>query len=162
MIKVTVFRGHAEAVLQSVAAVVTQPQYVLQRAAARVLREVVERTPKRWFGQVRRSWQIVTKDDQTVAVQNPHKVMGYLEFGTANEGTGFIYPKRAKALYIPLNRRASFKWTPELEEDVDYVVRKRVRGIRPRRIAQGMRQFAEDALIDEMRKAIRRRIKAVL
>lgn len=134
----------------------------IARAAARVLREVVERTPKRWFGQVRRSWQMVKgeKPGQWV-VRNPHKVMRYLEFGTANEGTGFIYPKRARALYIPLNRKASFGWNADLEYGEDYILRRRVRGIKPRRIVARMRPFVESALLYEMRATIRNAIAGI-
>lgn len=130
----------------------------LARAAARVLREVVERTPKRWFGQVRRSWQAVKDGPGKWVVCNPHKVMKYLEFGTANAGTGYIYPKRARSLYIPLNRKASFGWNEDLVYGEDYILRKRVRGIKPRRIVERMQPFVENALLHEMRETVRRAI----
>lgn len=136
-------------------AIAEQTETVLERAAVRVLREVVERTPKRWFGQVRRSWQIV-REKNCRLIKNPHKVMGYLEFGTADEGRGFIYPQNKKALYIPFNRKASFGWSEELQKDEDYILRKRVHGIKPRRIVERLLPWVDQVLVEEMRREIRR------
>lgn len=165
MIRITAQSEISQGALAQLAqALEREASLALDRAAARVLREVVERTPKRWFGQVRRSWQIV-KEDQKRLIENPHKVMGYLEYGTANEGTGYIVPKVKKALYIPLNRRASFGWAAGqndkhgIEYGQDYILRKRVHGIKPRRIAAGMKPFAEQALSEEMHAAVKKALK---
>lgn len=113
---------------------------VVGRVAAATWRNVVERTPKRWFGDLRRQWSVLHPSTGLYVVSNPSRVMGFIEYGTANEGTGRIYPVKAKALYIPLTRRAALRWSPELEYGVDYVLRPSVKGIKPRFIVRAQRE----------------------
>ena len=91
--------------------------------------------------------------------------MAYLEHGTGQSRGGWIYPRVKKALFVPLTKKAAFfnraraVWgesegvrgesgasfthrtpkgrsvTKRLTYGTDYVLAKRVRGIRPRRIA---------------------------
>jgi len=118
---------------------------VVGQVAAATWRKVVERTPKRWFGDLRRQWTVEHPRLGLYVVKNPSRVMGFIEFGTANEGTGRIYPKNGKALYIPLTRRAALKWSPELEYGVDYILRPSVKGIKPRWLVRAQRE--ESALM---------------
>lgn len=164
---------------------------VVDEVALRTLAEVIKATPKRWFGQVRRSWQIQTPMPGTRIIVNESKIMAFLEHGTANEGTGFIRPKRKKALYVPLNRRAAAGWnqslvqqqivrktqrylTPEERSRVigtalpdkngrtgfllrgDYLLLKKVRGIKPRRIVAAQRVIAQKRLLKAMKAHIRK------
>lgn len=128
---------------------------VVENVAVRSLARLIEKTPKKWFGQVRRGWLMQKPRAGVRYLVNPNKIMGYLERGTANEGRGYIYPVKAKALFIPLSRRAVgatagvFGVVPggrsliqkmsrtrgrSLIWGVDYILAKRVRGIKPRRI----------------------------
>lgn len=53
-------------------------------------------------------------------------IIRHLEFGTVAHG-----PVTAKALFIPLTRRAAIRgWNPSLVRGRDYILRKWVRGIR--------------------------------
>lgn len=114
---------------------------------------MVQRTPKRWTGQVRRDWVVQTIPIRSGAhyrVGNGNKVMVYLEYGTQAHG-----PKRAKRLFVPLTRRAAMAGPRVVMEDllmarasreqgqnvrarfrpgVDYVWAKWVRGIKAMRI----------------------------
>ncbi len=119
---------------------------IVRNVAVKTYGTLVARTPKRWFGHVRQAWQFEKLRPGAYAIRNGTVVMTYLERGTANEGTGFIYPVRARVLYIPLNRAASFGWKPNLKRGVDYILRLRVRGIRPRRIVRTTSEEAGKAL----------------
>lgn len=128
--------------------------------AARSFAEIVEATPKKWFGQVRAAWQIEKPREGMRRLVNRSKIMFWLEEGTKDHG-----PKTAKALFIPLTRRAvdanklgrakggSFgKRTITFEQariskgvvkvrkvklkyGVDYVLAKKVKGIKAMKIA---------------------------
>ena len=130
-------------------------EFVAESAAARVLSEIVPLTPKKWFGQVRRSWKIENGGQGIRRVVNPNKIMRFLEFGTANGGQGFITPVRAKMLYIPLTRRAATGWKPSLKPGKDYILRRKVRGIKPRKIVSSFRPRASDILREQMMHVLR-------
>jgi hypothetical protein len=129
---------------------------VIDRVALETLASAVQATPKRWFGQVRAAWRIQKPHPGARNVVNDHKVMRFLEFGTANAGQGFITPKLKKALYIPLNRRAAMGWNEGLRYGVDYILRKRVRGITPRRIVAMEQVKAKARMLEAMREYIRK------
>lgn len=129
---------------------------VIAGVAAMAFAKVVRDTPKRWFGQVRGSWQMRHQKVGQVVIANQNKVMLFLEEGTANAGQGYIYPVRKKMLYIPLNRRASFGWTKSLKRGKDYVLARRVRGIKPRHIVAKARVWTENLLFTTMKAYIRR------
>jgi hypothetical protein len=132
---------------------------VIERVALRTHREVVEATPKRWFGQVRRSWQIEKPAIGARLVRNDNKIMLFLEEGTAEKGTGYIYPKRKKMLYIPRTRKAAVGgWHPGLRYGRDYILRRRVRGIRPRYIAAKQQKKSQGYLHEAMKAHLRRAI----
>ena len=105
---------------------------VVQRMAWEFHALLVVRTPKKWTGNLRQAWQTRKIKDGVYVVSNASPVMSYIERGTANGGTGYIYPRTAKALYIPLNRRASFGWKKGFKHGRDYLLVRRVRGIKPR------------------------------
>jgi len=132
--------------------------HVVERASLETFAALVRKTPKKWFGQVRRGWVIQKPSLGVRIVVNLHKVMLWLEEGTANAGTGWIYPKVAKALYIPLKRKAAKGWTPDLVYGEDYILRKRVKGIVPRKIVAQERPHAVARMwhhaVDHVRKLL--------
>jgi hypothetical protein len=129
---------------------------VMERVGLETFRELVEATPKRWFGQVRAGWRIEKPKEGERVVINRNKVMLFLEAGTANQGTGFIEPKEKKALYIPLNRRAAMGWVEGLKYGVDYILRMRVRGIKPRWIVHKERKKARARLMKALKEHVRK------
>lgn len=132
---------------------------VLERVALDTLVHVIEATPKKWTGQVRRSWRVERPSATLRVVSNGNKIMRWLEFGTANGGSGFIYPKKARALFVPLDRKAMYGYKPGLKFGVHFVLAARVRGIRPRKIVEAehglTRIRLEVAMKEHVRKALR-------
>ena len=120
---------------------------VVAGVATETLRHVVQETPKKWFGDLRRQWRAERLGVGSYKVTNPSKVMLFIEEGTANGGTGRIFPKEKKVLYIPLTRRAALGWNPSLKYGKDYILRKSVRGIRPRWIVRRERVLARERLL---------------
>lgn len=151
----------ATALLKRVAAQFTPDKIdgVVAKVTADTLRHVVEATPKRFFGDLRRQWRADRLGSGSYVIRNSSKVMLFLEEGTANGGTGRIYPKTKKALYIPLTRRAALGWKPGLKYGVDYILRKSVRGIKPRWIVRQERIIARQRLLDAAKAHIEKAIK---
>lgn len=138
---------------------------VVDRVALRTLTSVVKKTPKKWFGQVRRSWQKVHWGLGERVVKNDNKIMRFLEYGTANKGSGFIRPTHAPALFIPLTRKAALSSAESkggLVYGRDYILAKKVRGIRPRLIVLDQARWSEfwmlKAAKDHVRNALRHAI----
>ena len=116
---------------------------VVERVAVETFSNLVRNTPQKWFGQVRKAWQLTKPRVGERNVINKNKVMRFLEFGTKAHG-----PVQKKFLYIPLTRQAASGWSASLKRGVDYILVKRVRGIEPRgivaaeRAATGVRLLA--------------------
>jgi hypothetical protein len=133
-------------------------------AAFRVHRELVEKTPKRWTGLTRREWQIQKTGPGERLVFNRSKVMLFLEGGTGNAGTptsngGYIYPKTKKFLFVPMRQEAQFGWKPGMRYGTDYILKRRVRGIKAMRIVEKMRPRAAEILKGEMKNFLERIFK---
>ena len=128
---------------------------VVSKVAHIAHRQLVRDTPKRWTGQTRRYWRVVPVSRGLFGkgvwkVHNDSKVMTFLEYGTKAHG-----PTRAKAMFIPLTRRA-FNAGPagvraanrgggktrKFVYGRDYILRKWVRGIRPQYIVRDYVPFA--------------------
>lgn len=165
MIRVHAKTEQAKAALERLAARLHDVvEEASDKTAAQVLALMVEATPKKWFGAVRAGWQIENMgygvrrvfNDRPKAA-NGVPIIVFLEHGTANEGQGFIYPVRARALYIPLKRTA-ITYRKGLKFGVDYVLAKRVRGIKPRRIVAGnidqVQQIQRTNMMEGVRRAI--------
>ena len=121
---------------------------VTETVAFWTFRELVLRTPKKWTGQVRRGWQI-TKAGIGWQVTNLNKVMLFLERGTRSHG-----PRTAKALFIPLTRKAAMGGQ-DLKFGRDYIFAKRVKGIAARHIVRDQRVRTNDKLFADMQAYVR-------
>jgi hypothetical protein len=133
-------------------------------AAWKCHRELVLLTPKRWTGMLRRNWAVSKPGAGQRLVFNNSKVMKFLEGGTGNAGTptsngGYIYPKTKKVLFIPLNARAAIGgWNRSLVFGRDYVLARRVRGIRAMHIVRNFRPRARTILREEMKAFLRKHL----
>lgn len=162
MIRPRTIRPRATGPVRRAATRMATVEGVLHRVAIESHGRVVMATPKRWTGLTRRAWQLFRRPGSRL-VTNDTKVMKFLEFGTANQGRGYIYPKirsglgwnkrRKKALYIPLTASAAHTgYKPGMKVGKDFLLAKRVRGIKPRRIAQKESRRANAQLGRELKK----------
>lgn len=127
---------------------------VVLRVAYQVQRNVVLATPKGWTGLTRRSWSVRKRLGNGYSVTNSSKVMAYLERGTRAHG-----PVRAQALYIPLKSGAMI-WRSGLVFGRDYILVKRVRGIRARHIAAKEARKARGLLTKAVNTYVRSAVQA--
>jgi hypothetical protein len=74
----------------------------VERIALTSLGRLIEATPVRYYGNVRKGWIHRVISPMHHVVVNPSRIMRFLEFGTKAHG-----PKHAKALFIPLNQTTS-------------------------------------------------------
>jgi hypothetical protein len=79
---------------------VMQGAVVVDKVANESLGRLVNATPIRYKGNVRKQWVHRIVSPMAHVNENPSKVMGWLEHGTKAHG-----PKTAKALFIPLNEK---------------------------------------------------------
>lgn len=138
---------------------------VVQRAAWRIHRGLVERTPKKWTGHVRQGWQVKPVANSHYVVWNRTKVMTFLEKGTKAHG-----PVKARALFIPLNAKTAHMGAKAVHQanltahqngqplpflpGRDFIFRKKVQGIAPMKIVENYVPIAYDILVEEMKKYI--------
>lgn len=121
---------------------------VVDRAAFETLAALIEATPRKWFGQVRASWRIENRGVGSRVVRNDNKIMLFLEEGTRDHG-----PVSAKFLYIPLTRGA-VRWRPGLVRGVDYILSKKVKGIKAMHIVATQRQIAMERLYNLLKQTV--------
>jgi hypothetical protein len=127
---------------------------VVDRVGLQTFASVVQATPQKWFGQVRKSWQLSTPGQGSRLVKNDNKIMLFLEEGTQAHG-----PVTAKALYIPLTRKAAFGYQPGFVWGTDFILTPWVKGITARHIAKAEAEKAQKLLTDSMQQHIRDAIK---
>lgn len=128
---------------------------VLKKTAWEAFAHIVSVTPKRYTGFTRQSWVVTEIPGRGYIVSNENKVMKFLEFGTTAHG-----PVTAKFLFIPLTREAAMGgWHPGLQFGVDYILKKRVRGIRATHIVQSERDRIGPILHDRMVAFVREAIR---
>jgi len=122
---------------------------IVDKAAFQTLALLVKASPKKWFGQIRSGWKVRNTGPAKRKIEiDPEKMSAggtsvaaiakFVDQGTANNGQGFIFPKRAKRLYIPLRRRAII-WRQGFKYGTDYVLARKVRGIKGRRFVRPVR-----------------------
>ena len=66
-------------------------------------------TPKKWTEDTRNQWQLQRNGPADFSITSDSKVMKYLEFGTQDHG-----PTHAKALFIPITKKAWLAYTTNL------------------------------------------------
>lgn len=98
--------------------------------------------PRFYLAKPEDGWLVIKAGEARRILENGKVEYLNVDRGTANEGRGYILPTNASVLYIPLNRRAAAGWNTSLKPNIDYILRKRVRGIRPRRITPKIREKA--------------------
>ena len=132
-------------------------------------RRLVSRTPKKWTGHTRKSWRVFRRGNSKYSVTNLSKVMIFLEDGTRSHGA-----KNGGRLFIPITRKAAlagarkvFQSNNQSSGDTkpfiagrDFVLAKRVRGIRAHRIVADSRPFARITLKSAMRLKVRKIIES--
>jgi len=137
----------------------------VETAAWKCRTELIERTPKRWTGLTKKAWEVEKVGPGARMVTNTSKVFLFLEEGTGNAGTptstgGYIYAKSKKMLFIPMRSEAALTgWTKTMKYGVDYILKKRVRGIKAMRIVAGFRDRAREILKDEVQAFLKNIIK---
>jgi hypothetical protein len=105
-------------------------------------KEAVIKTPKRFTGNTRHGWKVVSGVGLTWVLKNDYRAMRYLETGTRSHG-----PKRAQRMFIPLTPKAhragpkgvfrnrkNFK----MGRGGDYILARKVRGIKPHYILRDL------------------------
>ncbi len=134
---------------------------VVYKVAWVVRNRLVQQTPKKWTGQTRRYWKVRKDGPSRFTVSNDSKVMRYLEDGTRAHG-----PVKAKALFIPLNRRTALAGVQgvmanrkRFQYGRDYIFAKRVRGIRALKLVDRNRIFANATLKAAMNLQVRKIIR---
>jgi hypothetical protein len=100
-IGIKVSRSNLAEKLAGFSSLVDKADDVVERVAQESLGNLVTATPVRYTGDTRKQWVRRTLGVMMQVLANPSKVMFFLERGTKAHG-----PKTAKALFIPLNRRA--------------------------------------------------------
>lgn len=140
---------------------------VVRRVAYVTHRRLVLRTPKKWTGNTRKSWRVYKKTNSRYVVTNRSKVMNFLEMGTKAHG-----PVTAKRLFIPKTRKAALAGArvvigsviqakkdgqaPPFKVGVDYILVRKVKGIKARKIVAKHRPFAKTTLLAAMKLHIRK------
>ena len=158
MIRITYDPKQLEGPMQKILLAVKDEAFdvAVDAAAWKSLAKLVGLTPKKWTGLTQKSWQVKKPQAGQRVVFNDSKVMLWLEGGTGNAGTatskgGYIYPKTKKYLYVPLTQAASYGWSSGMTFGKDYVLAKRVRGIKPMKIVEKFVPEANEILKIEMK-----------
>jgi hypothetical protein len=130
-----------------------QQDKVVRITADEGQRDLVNLTPKKWTGDLRRSWQSPIGNNAQYTVVNTSPIMGYLEVGTKDHG-----PVKAKKLYIPKHKNAMV-YRKGLKWGKDFVLTDRVKGIKARRYVEGYAPKAAENLVQNVIKYIFSKIK---
>lgn len=99
-------------------------------------------TPRRFTGETKRAWVMRRNSTANYSVVNTRRVMRFLEKGTRAHG-----PKKAPRMFVPLNQKAFWAYKlgskKKLVLGKDFVLRKRVKGIRPHKIIETNTKIAQ-------------------
>lgn len=181
VIRVTAQTEAAEALVAALQEGLQPARYdrIVEKAAFQSLAELVQASPKKWFGQIQKGWQVTKPEDGSRIIDIPQEnksasgtsvrdITRFVNFGTANNGEGWIVPVKKKILYIPLNPKAAAGWNPSLvlQRVVngelirgDYLLVPRVHGIKGRHFIEPQRAKAFERLRDALRQYILRLVR---
>jgi hypothetical protein len=173
VIRVTVKAAAAKKHLEKIRAGLTPEALdpVVERSAFKALAAVAAASPRRYFGQLQGGWRVEKPAIGTRLLRIPPHLKGptgksaaqillFVNDGTANNGSGFIYPVHKKFLYLPLNRNAALGWRPGLKFGTDYVLRSRVRGIVGRHFVEPVFAKAREEFKEALKSFVRKLISA--
>lgn len=137
---------------------------VVAGVALETWKSLVHKTPRGWTGNLAKAWYIERVELGLWYVRNrSQRILRFIEYGTpaGSPGTGRIYPRVKKALFIPLTEAAALLgWSPSLQSGVDYLLRKSVRGIKPRKIVASELPLVRRRLKEAMKSHIRKALNA--
>lgn len=115
----------------------------MKRAATDTMREAIRKTPRRFTGQARLGWTMKRLGPSRYKVENRGQIMRFLDGGTKAHG-----PRKAQRLFVPLTFRAHKAGArgvlankEKFKYGKDYVLARRVRGIKPHKIIAKSAEF---------------------
>lgn len=165
MIKLTAKTDKARAKLLAVQAALTveQRDRIVEKAAFQTLTAAVKMTRdvigvrpdgSRWnIQKPENHWQVRKPRLGTRIIANPDKVMKWLDEGTKPHG-----PTVKDWLYIPLKRSAAI-WHPGLKRGIDYILTKKVKGMKRTNVVEKIRSEAKKLLLAAFKAHIKATIK---
>lgn len=122
---------------------------IVQRVGLQMFAEIVAATPVRWFGAVRAAWRFIPTQSGSI-IRNDSKVFRFLDQGTKDHG-----PVQARFLYVPLTKQAASGWRSALKRGIDYILTKKVRGIKALRLIDRFRARSRERMLIEFKNHIR-------
>jgi hypothetical protein len=135
---------------------------VIAKAAVRAVTMVQQVTPAKFFHQMVKSWKVIQTFPGSRTIINTYQtaarngqrylIADMVEYGTKNEGSGFIYPTPPKKrLFIPLTARAAMAYQTgsrrNLKYGVDYVLAVKAHGIKPRWFVRDVTPAVNDMVV---------------
>lgn len=151
MIRATYKTAGAKSALQNIAKGMNREAInrLVQRVALIMFSQAVAITPVRWFGAVRASWQFRPTPTGAI-IQNNNRAFLFIDQGTRDHG-----PVTKRFLYVPLTKTAAAGWRPGLKRGIDYILTKKVRGIKAQHIIARLREAANALLKQEFKNYLR-------
>lgn len=132
---------------------------MLWKATVREKNKIVDKTPKRWTGNAKKSWKVRKSPlGLSLTIYTTSQVAKWLNDGTKAHG-----PTHAKFLFIPLTHRAMLaqrrgvfpQGRSRLVFGIDYILTKRVRGIRKMKLLQGSEKRILRDVAQQLKTALR-------
>lgn len=128
---------------------------VMREVGRRTYRHLRNATPVGFTGQVKDDWRKKQRKGR-FEITNSNPILNFLEHGTRAHG-----PRRAKALFIPLTKRAYLNgYEPGMEFGADFVLAKWVRGIRAMKFVQAETAQIPQTVNDVSESYFRRNIRS--
>lgn len=125
------------------------------------LRYARRKTPKRLTGKTREAWKKRRRGHASYYVENNTKVYKFIDNGTKAHG-----PKRARVMVLLLSKRALKAGVKgvlanrrRFRYGKDYAIARRVRGIKPMRITEKVRAYAQPLVTKAMDRHIRKALQ---
>lgn len=122
---------------------VFKQEQISKKWAKKGFKLVKQNTPKR-SGKTRNRWRVYKTGKNQWVIENDSPVMRFLEHGTKAHG-----PVTAKFLFVPIKRKIT-QWRPGLVMGKDYILTKKVRGIKPHHIIRDVAEKIEVGVVNDM------------